>query len=73
MAIERIDYELCNNCKVCIDSCPLDILRFDEEKEQVYIQYQEECMCCFNCELDCAKDAIYVSPYRKVPVMHPWG
>ena len=72
MSIERIDYELCSNCKLCIQSCPLDILKWDEEKEQVVIQYPEECMCCFNCELDCPKEAIYVSPFRKVPVAHTW-
>jgi len=33
MAIERIDPKLCNGCGICVNSCMLDVIRMDEEKE----------------------------------------
>jgi len=73
VSIERIDDDLCDGCKICCNSCPMDILRFDEKQKKVIIQYREECICCFNCELDCPTGAIYVSPHRLIPILHPWG
>ena len=73
MSIESIDYDLCNNCKICWDNCPMDIFRFDEKNEKVIIQHPEECICCFICDSDCPKDAIYVSPFRSTSVLPPWG
>lgn len=29
MSIERIDTALCNGCRLCIDACPMDVIRLD--------------------------------------------
>jgi NADPH-dependent glutamate synthase beta subunit-like oxidoreductase len=29
MSIERIDSNLCNGCRLCIDACPMDCIRLD--------------------------------------------
>jgi NADPH-dependent glutamate synthase beta subunit-like oxidoreductase len=29
MSIEKIDTALCNGCKICVDSCPMDVIRMD--------------------------------------------
>ncbi|HEY78632.1 MAG TPA: ferredoxin family protein [Dehalococcoidia bacterium] len=72
MTIERIDPELCNGCGICVNSCPVDVIRMDKESQKAVIKYPEECMCCDYCELDCPQDAIYVSPERYVPHMVAW-
>ena len=64
MPIERINAELCTGCEQCLDSCPMDVIRMDEEGEKAIIKYQIDCIACYNCELDCPTGAIYVSPQR---------
>ncbi len=64
MPIDRIDAELCTGCEICPDSCPMDVIRMDEEGEKAIIKYPEDCIACYYCELDCPADAIYVSPQR---------
>ena len=29
MSIERIDQDLCNGCRLCVDACPMDCIRLD--------------------------------------------
>ena len=72
MAIERIDHELCTGCGICVDSCPMDVIRMDEKNEKAVIKYPEECMACGDCKLDCPVDAIHVSPEKHAPLMVSW-
>lgn len=72
MSIERIDSELCTGCGICVNSCPMDVIRIDRESKKAVIKYPEDCMCCDYCELDCPVDAIYVSPEKYAPLMVSW-
>lgn len=72
MAIEKIDVDICNGCKICVDVCPVDVIRFNEIADKPYIAYQEDCIWCFNCEVFCPVNCIEVMPTkaRRIPV--PW-
>ena len=50
-------------CTVCVDVCPLDVLRISEETGKAYMKY-DECWYCMPCEADCPTGAVKVSiPY----------
>ncbi len=68
MAIQKIDYDLCTDCDICYEICPMDVFR--KVGPKIYISYDEDCMCCYLCELDCPADCIYVSPERSREPVH---
>ena len=71
MTIEKVDPELCTGCGLCVDSCPMDVIRM--EKRLAVIKYPEDCMTCYNCELDCPENAITVSEVSNPPYLITWG
>ncbi len=73
MAIEKIDHELCNGCGICVNSCPMDVIRMDEESKKAVIQYPEECMLCEFCSTYCPTNAIYLTPRKESPLIISWG
>ncbi len=73
MAIERIDYELCRGCGVCVKICPVDVFRMDEKRKQAVIMYPEDCMLCEFCVMDCPDGAIFVSPEKNLVHTLSWG
>jgi NAD-dependent dihydropyrimidine dehydrogenase PreA subunit len=77
MAIERIDFDLCDGCWVCVDSCPADVLRMAQVGEawetkgwKAIIAYPQDCHGCKLCVQDCHVNAITVS--QSVPVPKPF-
>ena len=73
MAIERIDTESCTGCGSCVESCCMDVLRMDAERQVAVIRYPQDCILCHFCERDCPVDAIAVSPDKSEPPMVSWG
>lgn len=73
MGIRKIDYERCKKgCRLCVDICPEDVLRFDKEEKRPRICYLRDCQSCFLCEIYCPTQAIYVSPFRERRAVMPW-
>lgn len=72
MSIERIDRETCTGCGICVNACPMDVIRMDKKVRKATIAYVQECMCCAACEIDCPARAIYVSPEKYDPVTVSW-
>lgn len=65
MGIRRIDEQQCNGCGICVENCPLDVLRMDQEKQIAFIKYIGDCQSCFLCERECPTGAITVTPSRE--------
>lgn len=51
-----VDRDLCTTCGICIDICPLDNLRADQDGYP--IDQYDECWYCNACEADCPEGAI---------------
>ena len=67
--ITGIDKTICTGCGICVDRCPLDTLRMDDDGT-AYIAYPEDCMTCYICMRYCPVSAITLSPLRgKFPPM----
>lgn len=58
MGIQSVDQDLCNGCSICIQDCPMDVFRMDEETEKAYVAYPNDCMACCLCEDECSPGAI---------------
>ena len=70
MAIQKIDYALCDDCGVCKDICPMDV--FGKVGRLYYIAHPKECMTCYLCEMDCTPNAIYVGAERAQTPVFPY-
>lgn len=72
MGVREIDVDLCNGCGICVDHCPMDVFRMDDESEKAYIKYLRDCQGCFLCEQECPTEAIRCFPVyeRRIPL--PW-
>ncbi len=69
MCIKKIDEELCNGCGICVDSCPMDVIRMNDITEKAFIAFGSDCDTCFMCEMDCPTGAIYVTPESSRPLI----
>lgn len=61
-----VNRDLCiadKGCTVCVDVCPLDVLRIastEDGPEVAYMKY-DECWYCMPCETDCPTGAVTVN------------
>ena len=72
MGIARIDNNLCNGCGICVDRCPMDVLRKNSETRKAYVKYLRDCQGCFLCERECPEKAITVLPFFEKRIPPAW-
>ncbi len=72
MGIRTIDRNRCIGCDVCVDVCPLDVIRLDGETKKAYIKYLRDCQSCFLCEVECPEDAIRVVAVHERRMVTAW-
>jgi NAD-dependent dihydropyrimidine dehydrogenase PreA subunit len=58
----EINEEVCKGCKTCVKACFVDVMRWDEETKKPIAAYQEDCVWCFTCEINCPVECINVIP-----------
>jgi len=63
--ITKIDETKCDACGICVEACPVDILRMDEKGEKAVIKYPDDCRTCYTCDVNCPTGAIYVHPFKE--------
>jgi NAD-dependent dihydropyrimidine dehydrogenase PreA subunit len=63
--IESLDPNKCQACETCVEVCPMDVFRMDEENGTARIAYPRDCQTCYTCELECPAHAIRVLPWRR--------
>ena len=63
--IAYVDQEKCIGCGACVEICPMDVFRQDDDTNQSVVRYPEDCQTCYSCELECPGSAIRVGPFRK--------
>ncbi len=72
MGIRKIDLKLCIGCNVCVDVCPLDVIRMEPATNKAYIKYLRDCQSCFLCEVECPEDAIEVVAVHERRMITAW-
>jgi len=74
MGIRRIDPEPCTGCGICVELCPMDVIRLNSSAgtPRAVIQYLRDCQSCALCESGCPEGAIWVLPCFERPIITAW-
>ena len=68
----EINLEECTGCKTCVEACFVDVMRWDETEEKPVIAYEQDCVWCFTCEINCPVQCINVIPHMHGPRVSPY-
>jgi NAD-dependent dihydropyrimidine dehydrogenase PreA subunit len=60
----EIDQERCNRCGICVDMCPMDVLRMGSKGYPI-MRYIDDCWYCDICVFSCPRQAVTLTdlPY----------
>jgi NAD-dependent dihydropyrimidine dehydrogenase PreA subunit len=60
----EIDRKKCNRCGLCVEMCPMDVLRLGSGKVP-YMRYRDDCWYCDVCVSVCPRKAVSMNdlPY----------
>lgn len=61
MSVIRYDLDACIGCRLCIQVCPFDVFRFNEEHKKSVIAYPEDCISCGQCYIYCPGKSLALS------------
>lgn len=54
----KIDIDKCDGCGTCVDTCPVEVLKIEEEK--CIVADLDECLVCMACEVQCPNSVIKI-------------
>jgi NAD-dependent dihydropyrimidine dehydrogenase PreA subunit len=72
MGIKRIDAELCTGCGLCVEDCPMDVLRMAEDGDIAAVVYPGDCIVCYQCEKSCPAGAVVLTAAVVRRVLFPF-
>lgn len=61
-----IQKKKCVNCGLCVEICPLDVIKVIKDGDTPIVKYPDECWHCRACAIDCPKGAIKI----RYPLSH---
>lgn len=63
-SIIEVDTERCNRCGICVDMCPMDVLRLSSQGYP-FMRYRNDCWYCDVCVFVCPRQALNIAdlPY----------
>lgn len=64
----KINLDDCKSCKLCMNACFVDVIRWDEKNKKPIAAYPEDCVWCLACELVCPQECIDVVPNIPAPL-----
>lgn len=56
----EIDRSLCTGCKLCMESCPEDVFKWDHRSNVPCVFRPDECFHCGACIMDCPGHCIHL-------------
>ena len=57
-----VDPSKCTGCGICVKACFMDVMRWDKVKKKPVVAYEQDCVWCFTCEINCPVQCINVIP-----------
>ncbi len=63
-----VDTERCCGCKNCIRRCMEQVWAWDDEKNCAYPKYPDECVLCYQCEMECLNNCIDITALQALQV-----
>ena len=54
----QVDTEKCTGCGLCVDACPVEAIKLDDDKAKVD---EDLCVDCGTCVDECPNDALGVT------------
>jgi NAD-dependent dihydropyrimidine dehydrogenase PreA subunit len=61
MSVERYDINKCIGCRNCVNICPMDVFRFNEDLNKSVIAFPENCQTCGQCFVNCLGHSLALS------------
>jgi len=52
-----INPKICNGCGLCVDLCPMDVLRINGKENVAQVIYPFECSHCGTCKFECESNS----------------
>jgi NAD-dependent dihydropyrimidine dehydrogenase PreA subunit len=65
----QINLDSCKGCKMCMNVCFADVIRWNETDEKPIAAYPEDCVWCLACEAACPVQCIEVIPNIPAPLI----